>query len=67
MNSFIIVLIVLAAITTAVVLVRGIVNMAQGKDVGGKQSNKLMSYRVAFQLLTILLVLALFLLSRGGD
>ncbi|MFC3714349.1 twin transmembrane helix small protein [Sphingoaurantiacus capsulatus] len=67
MNTFIIVLIVLAAITTAVVLVRGIINMAQGKDIGGKQSNKLMSYRVAFQLLTILLVLALFLLARGGD
>lgn len=66
MNTFIIVLIVLAAITTAVVLIRGIVNMAQGKDIGGKQSNKLMSYRVAFQLLTILLVLLLFFVAGRG-
>ena len=66
MNIFIIVLIVLAAITTAIVLVRGIVNMAQGKDIGGKQSNKLMSYRVAFQLLTILLVLLLFFVAGRG-
>ncbi len=66
MNTFIIILIVLAAITTAVVLVRGIITMAQGKDIGGKQSNKMMSYRVAFQLLTILLVLLLFWVGGRG-
>jgi ABC-type nickel/cobalt efflux system permease component RcnA len=66
MNTFIIILIVLAAITTAVVLVRGVITMAQGKDIGGKQSNKLMSYRVAFQLLTILLVLLLLWVGGRG-
>ncbi len=66
MNTFIIILIVLAAITTAVVLVRGVITMAQGKDIGGKQSNKMMSYRVAFQLLTILLVLLLFWVGGRG-
>jgi len=66
MNTLIIILIVLAAITTAVVLVRGVITMAQGKDIGGKQSNKMMSYRVAFQLLTILLVLLLFWVGGRG-
>lgn len=66
MNSFIIILIVLAAIATAVVLVRGVITMAQGKDIGGKQSNKMMSYRVAFQLLTILLVLLLLWVGGRG-
>jgi len=66
MNTFIIILIVLAAIATAVVLVRGVITMAQGKDIGGKQSNKMMSYRVAFQLLTILLVLLLLWVGGRG-
>jgi hypothetical protein len=68
MNTFIIVLIVLAAVATATVLVRGIVTMARGKDITGEQSNKMMSYRVAFQLLTIILVVILVFVmrSQGG-
>jgi preprotein translocase subunit SecG len=64
MDTFVIVLIILAAIATGVVLVRGVITMAQGKDISGRQSNKMMSYRVAFQLLTILLVGVFFLLFR---
>lgn len=66
MDTFIIVLIVLAAIATATVLVRGIVTMARGKDITGQQSNKMMSYRVAFQLLTIILVVILLFVVRGS-
>jgi len=66
MDTFIIVLIVLAAIATATVLVRGIVTMARGKDITGQQSNKMMSYRVAFQLLTIILVVILIASVRSG-
>ena len=66
MNTFIIILIVLAAIATATVLVRGIVTMARGKDITGRQSNKMMSYRVAFQLLTIILVVILIFVMRGS-
>jgi len=60
MNGFLIFLIVVAAIATAVVLVKGVITMAQGKDITGQQSNKMMSYRVALQGLTILLVIILF-------
>ena len=66
MDTFVIVLIVLAAIATATVLVRGIIAMASGKDVTGQQSNKMMSYRVAFQLLTIILVVILIFIVRSG-
>jgi len=65
MDTFVMILIILAAIATAVVLVRGIVTMASGKDITGEQSNKMMSYRVAFQLLTILLVVVLIVVMRG--
>jgi hypothetical protein len=65
MDTFVIILIALAAIATAVVLIRGIVTMAQGKDIGGMKSNKMMSYRVAFQLLTIILVVILVFVVRG--
>ncbi|TPE60083.1 twin transmembrane helix small protein [Sandaracinobacter neustonicus] len=64
MNGFIIALIILAALATAYVLVRGIITMAQGKDLSGEQSNKYMSMRVGFQALTILLVI--LLLAIGG-
>ena len=59
MNGFIIALIILFALATAYVLVRGIITMAQGKDITGQQSNKYMSMRVGFQALTILLVILL--------
>ena len=63
-NSIIIVLIVVAALATLAVLARGIYTMARGQDISGKQSNKLMSYRVALQLLAIIFIVLLFLLNR---
>ena len=66
MDNFIIVLIVFAALLTAATLVRGIVTMARGKDIDGLQANKLMSYRVAFQLVTIILVVILVFVMRSN-
>ena len=62
MNGFIIAAIVLAALATAYVLVRGIITMASGKDITGEQSNKYMWRRVQFQMLAILLVVVLMLM-----
>jgi hypothetical protein len=64
MQAVLIILMVLAAIATLTVLARGIITMARGKDVGGKQSNKLMSYRVAFQAMAIIFIIILFLINR---
>lgn len=66
MNTVLIILIILTAGATAFVLVKGIITMAQGKDISGRQSNKLMSTRVLLQAATIVLVVVLLLLSRMG-
>lgn len=64
MQTALIILMVLAALATATVLVRGIVIMARGKDITGVQSNKMMGYRVGFQALAIVFIIILFLLNR---
>jgi len=64
MQPLLIALMVLAAVATLTVLARGIVIMARGKDIGGKRSNRMMSYRVAFQALAILFIVLLFLVNR---
>ncbi|WBX85436.1 HIG1 domain-containing protein [Sphingosinicella microcystinivorans] len=66
MTGFVIVLIVLGALATAAVLVRGVIVMARGKDITGRQSNRLMSYRVMLQGLTVALVIILILMTRNG-
>jgi hypothetical protein len=66
MQALLITLMVLAALATLGVLARGIIIMARGKDITGKQSNKMMSYRVAFQALAILFIVILFLVNRPG-
>lgn len=64
MNTALIVLLVIAVLLTATMLVRGVITMARGKDITGVQSNKLMSYRVAFQAAAIVIVVILLLIAR---
>lgn len=64
MQTILVIFMVLAALATLAVLARGIIIMARGKDIGGVQSNKMMSYRVAFQALAILFIIILFLINR---
>jgi hypothetical protein len=66
MEIILIVLMVVAALLTLGVLVRGIFIMASGRDVSGRQSNKLMTWRVGLQALAILFIVLLFLLNRQG-
>lgn len=66
MSSVALVFVILGALATAAVLVRGIIVMARGKDITGHQSNRLMSYRVLLQLLTVIFVIILILLVRAG-
>ncbi len=56
-------LIVFAAGATLVVLVAGVIAMLRHGKVDARTSNKLMRYRVAFQLAAILLVGLAFLLG----
>ena len=59
MRIFLVILIVLGALATLYVLVRGVIGMAQGKDITGQRSQELMKKRVIFQGITILLAIAL--------
>ncbi len=63
-NTILIVMMVLAALAALGVLARGIWIMAQGKDITGRESNRMMSYRVAFQALAIVFIIILFLVNR---
>ena len=66
MQTLLIILIVLAAGATLFVLVKGVIGMAQGKDVTGVRSQQLMRKRVIFQAVAIILVVLLLILAGGG-
>jgi len=65
MQPLLLVLIVLMAGATLFILVKGVIGMAQGKDITGQRSQQLMRKRVLFQAVTIVLVI-LFLLMASG-
>ncbi len=67
LQTLLIILIVLAAGATLFVLVKGVIGMAQGKDVTGMRSQELMRKRVMFQGLAIVLVVLLLILAGGGS
>ena len=66
MQTLLIILITAAALATLYVLVKGVIGMAQGKDIGGVRSQDLMRKRVMFQALAIVLVVLLLILAGGA-
>ena len=65
MKVFLFVLIFLMAGATLFILVKGVIGMAQGKDITGERSQQLMRKRVLFQAITIILVMLFLLLASG--
>ena len=65
MDVFLFILIVIMAGATLFVLAKGVIGMAQGKDLTGARSQQLMRKRVMYQAVAIVLVI-LFLLVAGG-
>ncbi len=63
MKTVLIILIVLAAGATLFVLVKGVIGMAQGKDITGQRSQALMQKRILFQGIAILLAIALLVVA----
>ena len=63
MTPILAVLLVLAAGATLFVLVKGVINMAQQKDITGRRSQELMRKRVMFQAIAILLAVLLLLMA----
>ena len=67
MKVVLIILIVLGALATLFVLIKGVVGMARHTDPTGQRSQQLMQKRVLFQAITILLAVALLaVMSNGG-
>lgn len=63
MQTILIILIALAAAATLFVLVKGVIGMAQGKDLTGARSQDLMRKRVMYQGFAIIFVVLLLLLA----
>ncbi len=63
MQTLLTILLVLAAGATLFVLAKGVIGMAQQKDLTGQRSQDLMRKRVMFQALAVLIAVALLLLA----
>jgi len=66
MTGFLLVIIVLVAIATAYVLVKGVIGMASGKDITGERSQNLMRKRVMYQAVAIIFIVLFLLVARGS-
>jgi hypothetical protein len=67
MTWILIPLLVLAALATLFVLIKGVVTMAGGKDVTGQRSQELMRKRILFQAVAIVIAVLLLLVASGGS
>jgi ABC-type nickel/cobalt efflux system permease component RcnA len=63
MRWLLMILLILAMGATAYVLVRGVINMASGKDLTGEQSQMWMRRRVLFQAIAIILVILILVVA----
>ena len=66
MQTLLIILIVLGAGATLFILAKGVIGMANGKDITGARSQELMRKRVMFQAVTVIFVILLLLLASNS-
>lgn len=66
MSPFLMILLLLAMAATAYVLVRGVMNMASGKDLTGERSQQWMRRRVLFQGVAIVLVILILIVAGSS-
>jgi hypothetical protein len=66
MNSFLFILLLIAMGAVAYVLVRGVIAMANGKDVTGEVQQGYMQKRVLFQAIAIVIVILILAVAGGG-
>jgi len=67
MSIFLSILLLGAMAAVAYVLVRGVIAMAQGKDVSGEIQQGYMQKRVMYQAIAIVIVILILLLMRSGQ
>lgn len=66
MTPLLVILLVILVAATGYVLVRGVMTMAQGKDLTGAKSQDLMRKRVMLQAAAIIVAVILLMVSRGS-
>ena len=65
MNTILFILLIIAMGAVAYVLVRGVIAMAQGKDVSGEVQQGYMQKRVLYQGVAIVIVVLILVLAGG--
>lgn len=65
MSSILFILLIVAMAAVAYVLVRGVIAMAQGKDVSGEVQQGYMQKRVLYQGIAIIIVILILFLAGG--
>jgi uncharacterized membrane protein YjgN (DUF898 family) len=66
MNTFLFILLLIAMGAVAYVLVRGVIAMANGKDVTGEVQQSYMQKRVLYQAVAIVIVILILVVAGGG-
>ena len=66
MNIFLLILLLVAMGAVAYVLVRGVIAMAQGKDVTGEVQQSYMQKRVLYQGIAIVIVVLILVMAGRG-
>ncbi|MBV9881962.1 MAG: HIG1 domain-containing protein [Sphingomonadaceae bacterium] len=66
MRWILVILLVLAAGATLFILIKGVIGMAQQKDITGQRSQQLMQKRILFQAVAIIIAILLLLVLRSG-
>jgi hypothetical protein len=66
MKWILVLLLVAAAGATLFVLIKGVIGMAQQKDLTGQRSQALMQKRILFQAIAIIIAVLLLLVLRSG-
>ena len=67
MKWILVLLLVAAAGATLFILVKGVIGMAQQKDITGQRSQALMQKRILFQAVAIIIAILLLLVLRSGN
>jgi hypothetical protein len=65
MNTILFILLIIAMAAVAYVLVRGVIAMAQGKDVTGEVQQGYMQKRVLYQGIAVVIVILILFLAGG--
>ena len=66
MTTILFILILVAAAAVLYTLARGVIGMAQGKDLTGQRSQELMRKRVMYQAIAIVFIILFLMLASGG-